>query len=156
MNGDAKKQQVFERLQSLAVKGRLTSENVVADAKKKTSPLHSEFDWDDASAAHHWRIEQAGQLIRSFKVYIERRDIVIAAPAFVRDPEASAREQGYRETTALKNDAERAREVLVTEAGRAAAHLTRVRALAIALDLEEVVDDVLGRFTAFRRMVERP
>lgn len=48
--------------------GHLTPESVVAEAKKKRSPLHSCFDWDDSTAAHKWRLEQAAFLIRKIKV----------------------------------------------------------------------------------------
>ena len=41
---------------------------VVADAKKKSSPLHSIFEWDDKTAAHKFRLVTARKLISA--VYV--------------------------------------------------------------------------------------
>lgn len=37
---------------------------VLGEAKKKASPLHECFEWDDGKAAHEHRLHQARQLIR--------------------------------------------------------------------------------------------
>ena len=150
MNGEAKKQKIHERLQALAAGGRLTPDAVVADAKKRTSPLHGAFEWDDAVAGHKYRIEQARSLIQSHHVYIERRSHVIPVPEYIRDPEAENGEQGYRSTAELKTDRERSMEALVSETKRAAAYLERVQRLAIALDLEDELAGVMDSFAAFR------
>jgi hypothetical protein len=154
MNGDAKKQKIVDRLAKLAGDGRLTPDQVVKDARKETSPLHGEFEWDDSVAAHKYRIEQARDLIAGHKVYIERRTYTITAPAYVRDPSAENGEQGYRSVASLKSDRDLAREALVTEAGRAAAYLERVRSLAVALDLENELEPILEQFSAFQRVVQ--
>lgn len=150
-NGSAKRKAIYEHLQRLARRGRLTADMVLGDAKKKASVLHSEFEWNDRIAAHRDRLRQARVLIAEVKVYIETSETVIAVPAFVRDPGVPARQQGYRFTAHLKPDRERALEVLVSEAGRAAAYLQRVRDLAVGLDLVNEVDDTIAHFTVFRR-----
>lgn len=43
--------------------GRLTPKNVVDEARPEDSPLHPEFEWDDAVAAEKWREKQAQLLI---------------------------------------------------------------------------------------------
>lgn len=43
--------------------GRLTPKNVVDEARPEDSPLHPEFEWDDAVAAEKWREKQAHLLI---------------------------------------------------------------------------------------------
>jgi hypothetical protein len=48
--------------------GHLSSAVVVEEAKDELSPLHSAFDWDDASAAAKYRHRQAGDLIRNIVV----------------------------------------------------------------------------------------
>lgn len=154
MNGEAKKQQIVDRLAKLAADGRLTADMVLKDAKKQSSPLHGEFEWDDAVAGHKYRLEQARDLIAGHKVYIERSTYTITAPAYVRDPSAGTGEQGYRSVASLKTDRDLAREALVSEAGRAAAYLERVRSLAVALDLEHEVEPILERFAAFQRVVQ--
>lgn len=153
---DRKKNKIFGRLQEIAQGGRLTAKAVVEDARNEDSPLHAEFEWNDAKAAEKFRLEQARTLIQSFKVYIELRDVVIAAPAWVRDPDAESDEQGYRETATLKTDRERAMGALQGEASRAGAYLQRVRSLAAALDLQADVDEVLEKYGMFRQKIETP
>lgn len=46
----------------------LTGEAVVAAAAPPTNPLHPYFEWDDARAAHRFRIRQAQGLIRAVSV----------------------------------------------------------------------------------------
>lgn len=62
-----------EELERIRVKnnGRLESEMVVEAARKKTSPLHPAFEWNDAAAADAYRVEQAKYLIRSIEVIVE-------------------------------------------------------------------------------------
>lgn len=50
--------------------GELTPEAVVKAAQPKASPLHPLFDWNDKSAAHEYRLQQAGALIRSIVVTV--------------------------------------------------------------------------------------
>lgn len=51
--------------------GLIQPEIVVEQATPPTAPLHSAFEWDDAKAAHHHRVEQARGLIRTSIVYEE-------------------------------------------------------------------------------------
>lgn len=46
-------------------KGELTPQDVVDDARKNNSPLHSMFEWKDGVAAEQYRLSQARGLIRS-------------------------------------------------------------------------------------------
>lgn len=48
--------------------GRLTPQLVVDTARDPGHPLHSRFEWDDASAGEAWRRQQAHDLIRKAKV----------------------------------------------------------------------------------------
>lgn len=52
--------------------GDLTPEAVVEAAKDKRNPLHAVFEWDDSKAAHEYRLQQAGVLIRSVVVTVSR------------------------------------------------------------------------------------
>ncbi|HKS28943.1 MAG TPA: hypothetical protein VJS44_14045, partial [Pyrinomonadaceae bacterium] len=45
--------------------------DVLNAAKKKTSPLHRYFEWDDAIAANEHRLGQARYMLRSVEVKIE-------------------------------------------------------------------------------------
>lgn len=57
-------------------KGVITPDIVLKEAKKKTSPLHTYFEWNDSAAAKSYRLIQAGNLIRSVKVTYESSDDV--------------------------------------------------------------------------------
>ena len=46
--------------------------DVVEDARKDTSVLHDAFEWDDSVAGEKYRIEQAGQLLRTIKVQFSK------------------------------------------------------------------------------------
>ena len=46
--------------------------DVVSAARKKTSPLHDWFQWDDGEAAHQYRLIQARNLLR---VYVKVEDV---------------------------------------------------------------------------------
>ena len=48
----------------------LTQSQLVAEAADPASPLHHLFEWDDAVAAHGYRVEQATHLIRRYKITI--------------------------------------------------------------------------------------
>jgi hypothetical protein len=155
MNGEAKKQAIHETLELLeAEHGRLTPDLIVKEAAKKTSPLHGEFEWNDKKAAMAFRVEQARALIQRHHFYVESQKGIIVSPAWIRDPDAGTNEQGYRSVVSLRSDRDKAMDALVTEVSRAASHLQRVRNLAVALELEGEVDEIMERFEVFRSRVE--
>ena len=47
---------------------------MVEDARKKNSPLHNCFEWDNTIAAGAYRITQAQYILRQIEVMIERED----------------------------------------------------------------------------------
>ena len=53
-------------------RGRLTPKDVLDEAKSNVSPLHKHFTWDDTKAAQQYRLQQAGELIRSIEVVVEQ------------------------------------------------------------------------------------
>ena len=76
--------QIGTALESLAAKGALTPEEVLNAAKKKTSPLHKHFTWDDTAAAHQYRLNQASWLIRHVQIHVETPDSSHVTRAFIR------------------------------------------------------------------------
>lgn len=67
LHGNA--QAVGERLEAIKTQDNvLTPELVLEDARKKKSPLHKFFEWNDGIAAERYRLDQAGHLIRSVQV----------------------------------------------------------------------------------------
>jgi len=139
MTKEQKKRQLIRaRLQSLEDKhGRLTAKIVVMDAKKKSSPLHGEFEWDLNKAAwKHWE-ETARRIIAN--VWYERSETTqqIAVPYYVRDPEAKPNEQGYRSLDSLRNEKENARLVLIGEFKLIRALMDRAHAISKVLEMED-------------------
>ncbi len=58
-----------DQLQSIYDKfGKLTPKLVLDEARDEQHPLHTRFDWNDATAAEKWRLEQAHELIQTVKV----------------------------------------------------------------------------------------
>ena len=55
-------------------KGALTPDIVLKDASRKTSKIHSCFEWDNTKAAHAFRLNQARYMLRSIEVVIETDD----------------------------------------------------------------------------------
>lgn len=53
--------------------GFLKNDIVVNEAASKSSPIHSAFDWDDATAAQSWREKQAANLIRSVIIVEQKK-----------------------------------------------------------------------------------
>lgn len=134
--------------------GRLTPDDVVADAQNPDSPLHELFQWDDAKAAHQHRLDQARQLITTIRVVTKTSKSVVQTVAYVRDPDVPSRKQGYRSVVSLRHDEVAAREAVCAEFARAAAIMRRARELALALGLDGDVDQVLTSIDQLRRRAD--
>lgn len=69
---DVAAQAVGERLAEIAeaAEGALHPRDVVADARRDTSPLHPLFEWDDRKAAVAHRLTQAREVIASIVVHV--------------------------------------------------------------------------------------
>ena len=52
----------------------LTPENVIENARRKDSPLHDLFEWEDSIAAEKWRLAQARIIINEVKVVIDSKE----------------------------------------------------------------------------------
>jgi hypothetical protein len=123
-------------------KGRLTPEIVIEAAKDPESPLHDQFDWDDDTAAHKWRLAQARALIRGSTLIVKTGETRTLLPAFVRDPDKPHHEQGYISTVKAKSDEDTVHAVLHEEFKRAAAILDRAKKLAAYFGMEDEVAEV--------------
>src|SRR5438128_4396441 len=93
--------------------GRLTPERVVKEARKPESPLHDLFEWDTEKAAYQNWLDRAREIIRTVRVEIVTEKRVISAVAYVRDPAAEPKIQGYVSTLKLRSEGELAYECLV-------------------------------------------
>lgn len=135
--------------------GTLTPELVVEEARPEGSPLHDQFTWDDAAAAHEHRLYEARALIRSIRVEVTTTEFRVQAPMFVRDPDAG-HSQGYVVLTDLLDDEMRARRVVKEESGRAEAALERAAAVANVLDLDREAQKLIRLVGEFREKATAP
>lgn len=63
---------------------QITPEIIVEHARKKASALHGMFTWDDTEAARLYRLTEAGDLIRRYKVrYVNKDEEEIKVGGFV-------------------------------------------------------------------------
>lgn len=51
--------------------GRLTPEAIVRESEPSDAPLHAEFEWDNAAAAHQFRLGQGRFIARSVRVVVD-------------------------------------------------------------------------------------
>lgn len=72
---------------------------LVEAAKRKDSPIHNLFDWDDTEAARHWRTHQARNVINKIRVVVEGRDEPVPAFVHVSQVTDSGVVEGYMTTT---------------------------------------------------------
>lgn len=149
------KQHVHEYLIALHKQhGTLTPELVVADAKRKDSPLHELFEWDKAKAAQaHWH-DVARALIRNVRVVVVNEGRSLRAPYFVRDPALPSKVQGYTTVHKLRTDADLARDAVADECSRAASAFRRAQEVAAAVGVESDVRDLLNETLALGQRVQ--
>jgi hypothetical protein len=122
---------------------RVTPEAVVDDARDPTSPLHDLFEWDDAVAAHNFRLQVARRIIRTVRIVSNLTESTVKVVRYVRDPRCASDRQGYVSTATLRTREDLAREALANETGRVLACVARLRDVAEALGLSEEVNAVL-------------
>ena len=117
-----------------SAKGILLPEDVIEAAKPKTSPLHNLFDWDNKSAAHKYRVEQARALIRSVRTTYITEKRSVSAVVYIHDPEERV---GYTRLADVHSDTDKARDIIAREVKSAYAAVQRAREIARALEGED-------------------
>lgn len=81
--------------------GSLKPSVVVREAKKKTSPLHGYFTWDDTEAAREHRLWQARQVIKRVRVTIEEREEQFVHVPIVKMAGTTDREGEYKPVSVI-------------------------------------------------------
>ena len=117
-------------------KGRITPQAVVDEASDPKHPLHKLFEWDDSAAARKYRLDQARELIRSVEVVIHTESHEIEVVAYVRDPKAQARDQGYVATMTARSNPASAKAIMLCELQRIEDLALRASGLSEAFGLE--------------------
>jgi hypothetical protein len=123
--------------------GRIEPEAVVEAARDRESPLHDYFTWSNREAADKRRLDEARELIRSFKLVVVDRTVSFEIPKYIRDPAAGPREQGYVAVARLRGREDLSREAAVREIDRARAALTRALNLSHYLEIADQVQEAL-------------
>lgn len=111
--------------------GILQAEDVLEEAKNPASPLHPMFEWDNAAAAHQYRLDQARALIREVRVEMVFRNELIMAPFYVRHP---ASKSGY---VAISEPSINPEEVLLQEDRAILALIERRRMISASFGIGE-------------------
>mgnify|MGYP000847629220 FL=1 len=132
----------IKALEATDPNGVVTPRKLWESALDPADPLHEFFEWDDQEAAASWRDHQARNYISSVRVTIVTETVEIRVPEYVRDQQQPPDRQGYVSLQRVKTSEDRSRETVLAEFRRADACLTRARAVAAALQLEEEIDKI--------------
>lgn len=138
-------QAVADKLIEIAAKngGVLTPDAVINEAKKKTSVLHGEFEWDDTVAAKKYRIDQARRIIRTVKYPVETEYGIKRSIRYIQDPMLDEKVQGYRDIVEVRDDSAMARASMALEFKNAKSYLYRAlnvaEVLGMSADVEKIV-----------------
>ena len=116
--------------------GKLTPDMVVKEAKKKSSPLHQYFEWNDTEAALQWRKQQARVMIHHIKVIREERRTHVRE--YIRVPE----ERCYKKTADVIEDPDDFEFVVHSLAGKIAG---------MQRELDDLKEMVKGRGSAVKK-----
>ena len=128
-----------------ANRGRLTKDAVVRAASRPSHPLHRYFNWDNAGAAHKYRLEQARDLIVSVTMIVTVAEKRVRVVSYVSDP-TPKKPAAYVPLTPesfAQRDAER---IMVAELDRAKHAINRGREVAFVLEKKfPGIDDKLEK-----------
>jgi hypothetical protein len=135
--------------------GLLLAEKVVEAARPKESRLHDYFLWNNATAGHLYRLEQAEQLIRSFQIHgrdfrRERVEYEVRLPQFSPHPNLK---KGYEHTISLLRGPEH-KALLLSEWARCQGHVQRFAAYLAEAGLEQSARRLCDAMGVARNAIE--
>lgn len=137
--------------------GRITPTIVVNAARRRSNPLHGEFDWNDESAAERHREDVAGKLIRKYvTVPVVEYSRPYEAVFYVRDPSVPISQQGYIAITSAALQQEEAEAILKRELQHCEHAIDRARGIVAVLSrrfpgLSDELERMLMAITNIRR-----
>lgn len=143
----------IKRLTKLERSGKLSPDQVVADARSEASPLHDLFEWDDTAAADAWRTQQARVVIHEVHCVIKTTTTTVEVVRYVPDPERG-KGQGYVRIDRLEDDAKR--QAVIAECNRALGFMRRAESVALALGYDGIIQDIVAEWVSWRDGVENP
>lgn len=119
--------------------GLIDPADVVAEARKRKSPLHSYFEWDDAVASEKYRLAQAQHLIRCLVIRKKGEEVARQTFYALRGPRATA----YVHRAAVLRDKQLAADLL------AQARRDMSRFMARYEEIKGDLEDVFGAMEDF-------
>lgn len=134
--------------------GLLFPESIVQKATDPRNPLHDEFPWDDAQAAHQYRLDIARRLIRSVTVVRIEEERTIQTVYYVHHPSQGTHSQGYVALTELKRSKADARECLDFELSRIHGAISRAQGIAGVLGLDHYFEQMLKQLAQIRSKIK--
>ncbi len=125
--------------------GRLTAASVLSDARRRRSPLHRYFEWNDQAAAKEYRLAQARLLIRAVVVVSGPEDEQQFAPvrAFVMCGEAEERPRSFTHVCEAMRDEELREQVLSRARDELLVWRKRYEALREFARVHEAIDEMV-------------
>lgn len=131
--------------------GYLDPVHVVDAARNPLSKLHDEFCWDDEDAAEHYRIAQAGALIRRVKFTIMKQDAssklvsVSVTRAYQSRPSSrkSGDARGYETVDQIMSDPEKREELINQVIKELNAYRKRYADLIALSEIWRAIDDAV-------------
>lgn len=121
--------------------GSLTRELAVKESKNKSHPWHDRI-WGETEgeAAYQRRLYLAGKIISGIRVTVIKGPPIIKAPVFVRDPECSGTEPGYKPVMSIRDSKTQAVESMRLEFERLSSLIERIDGMAASYGLEELAE----------------
>ena len=153
--GKSQAQVVGQRLNEMErERGELTPDRVVREAKKKSSPLHRYFTWDDGRAADLQRLAEARFLIRSIEVTVivgpKKKEVITRAFANLR-PQGARDTMPYLSSVRVLRDAELRERWVSLALGEAESWMARYQHLNELSSVFRAVERARERIASKRR-----
>ena len=124
-----------------ANKGELQPKAVVDAARDEKSILHSQFDWDDTTAAEKFRLHQARNLIRVVVSFVKDSDGgMVACRVFVSLTPDREDDTGYRVTTDVLSDPDQRAQLLADAKADMKRFASKYRQLVELAEVFEAMD----------------
>jgi hypothetical protein len=127
--------------------GNLQPEDIVRVASDPEHPLHGNFNWDDAEAAHGFRLIQAAGLIRRVKITMESGEGIetktVRIRAFHSLPEDRTAGGGYRSIEDIRSDDKMLASLMHQAMRDLAAFRQRYAGLSELDGLMDAIDDIV-------------
>jgi hypothetical protein len=131
--------------------GKITALQMFEMAQEdKSSPLRPIFQWNRKNAFEAHNVDLGRRFISSITVRISTETVEVKAVAYVRDPLALPREQGYLSVDRIKTDEDCKREALLAEFSRINGLMKRACDLAKYFEMDDEMKIMVNQIATMR------